>query len=386
MVTQARDQARRPSLSAAGRLVVKVGSGVLTRGGVGLHPRVLSRLAAEICALAEGGREVVLVSSGAIAAGSHRLGFTERPADLALKQAAAAVGQSHLIWMWERSFARHGRRAAQILLTREDLASRQRFLNARHTLFELLKLGAIPVINENDSVAVEEIRFGDNDHLSALVTNLAEADLLVILTDIDGLYDRDPRQHPEARRIAKVDSEAIQAEAGGPSGFGVGGMRSKVEAARQAAAYGVPTVIASGRRVGVLQAILAGEEVGTWVQPRTRALGSRKHWIAFTLKPAGGLMVDSGAERAIRRGGKSLLATGVRALRGIFGVGDCVTIATEDGRIFARGMVSYSSSEIDRIKGLRSADIEKTLGYRNGDAVVHRDDLVLLAAAAEAAS
>jgi glutamate 5-kinase len=385
MKTEVQDPGRRSSLSGTSRLVVKVGSGVLTRGGVGLHPRVLARLAAEICALAEGGREVVLVSSGAIAAGSHRLGFAARPTDLALKQAAAAVGQSHLIWMWERSFARHGRRAAQILLTREDLASRQRFLNARHTLFELLKLGAIPVINENDSVAVEEIRFGDNDHLSALVTNLAEADLLVILTDIDGLYDRDPRQHPGAKRIASVDSETIQAQTGGPSGFGVGGMRSKVEAARQAAAYGVPTVIASGRRAGALQAILAGEEVGTWVRPRARALGSRKHWIAFTLTPAGSLLVDAGAERALRRGGKSLLATGVRALRGTFGVGDCVAIAAEDGRVFARGMVSYSSVEIDRIKGLRSADIEKTLGYRNGDAVVHRDDLVLLGAA-EAAS
>jgi glutamate 5-kinase len=385
MEIKVQDAAPRSSLGAASRLVVKVGSGVLTRGGVGLQARVIARLAAEICGLAGGGRQVVLVSSGAIAAGSHRLGFTARPADLALKQAAAAVGQSHLIWRWERAFARHGRRAAQILLTREDLASRPRFLNARHTLFELLKLGAIPVINENDSVAVEEIRFGDNDHLSALVTNLAEADLLVILTDIDGLYDRDPRRSPEARRIARVDSETIAAETGGPSGFGVGGMRSKVEAARQAAAYGVPTVIASGRRAGALQAILAGQDVGTWVLPRARALGSRKHWIAFTLKPAGDLIVDSGAERAIRRGGKSLLATGVRALRGTFGVGDCVTIATEDGGVFARGMVSYSSAEIDRIKGLRSTDIEKTLGYRNGDAVVHRDDLVLLAAA-EAAS
>jgi glutamate 5-kinase len=378
MESEAHDPARRQSLGKCGRVVIKVGSGVLTGGGVGLQPRVLARLAGEICALATRGREVVLVSSGAIAAGSHRLGFTARPADLALKQAAAAVGQSHLIWMWERSFARHGRRAAQILLTREDLASRQRFLNARHTLFELLKLGAIPVINENDSVAVEEIRFGDNDHLSALVTNLAEADLLIILTDIDGLYDRDPRRHAEARRIPRIDSEAIQADAGGPSGFGVGGMRSKVEAARQAAAYGVPTVIASGRRAGVLPAILAGEQVGTWVQPRARALRSRKHWIAFTLKPAGSLIVDAGAERALRRGGKSLLATGVVALRGTFGVGDCVAIAGQDGGEFARGMVSYSSTEIDRIKGLRSAEIERTLGYRNGDAVVHRDDLALL--------
>ena len=372
-------------VGGARRIVVKVGSGVLTRGGVGLQPRVISRLAAELCALKSEGREVVLVSSGAIAAGSRRLGFDRRPADIAGKQAAAAVGQTYLVWMYERAFARHGQRVAQILLTREDLAERRRYLNARHTLFELLRLGALPIINENDSVAVEEIQFGDNDHLSALVTNLAEADLLVILTDIDGLYDRDPRLHPEARRLEVVEADSAVTEVGGPSGFGVGGMRSKVEAARQAAAYGVPTVIASGRRRGALAAIVAGEPVGTLVRPGPRALTSRKHWIAYTLRPAGSIVVDAGAERAIVRGKKSLLASGVKELRGRFGVGDCVGIVGEGGRELARGMTSYSSSDLEKIKGLKSADIEKTLGYRYGDEVVHRDDLVVLAAA-EAAS
>lgn len=369
----------------ARRLVVKVGSGVLTRGGVGLEPRVISRLAGEVCSLLESGREVVLVSSGAIAAGSARLGFERRPADLAGKQAAAAVGQTHLVWMYERAFGRRGRRVAQILLTRDDLADRRRYLNARHTLFEILRLGAVPIINENDSVAVEEIQFGDNDHLSALATNLAEADLLVILTDIDGLYDRDPRQHPEARRLEVVQAEGVVAETGGPSGFGVGGMRSKLEAARQAAAYGVPSVIAGGRQAGVLEAVVAGEAVGTLVLPRARAMPSRKHWIAYTLRPAGTILVDGGAERAIVRGGKSLLASGVRGLSGSFGVGDCVAIAAEDGREFARGMASYSARELETIKGLRSAEIEKALGYRYGDEVVHRDDLVVLGAV-EAAS
>ncbi len=372
-------------IGPARRLVVKVGSGVLTRGGVGLEPRVISRLAREMCALAEAGREVVVVSSGAIAAGSARLGLERRPADLAAKQAAAAVGQTHLIHAWERAFARRGRRAAQILLTRDDLADRRRFLNARHTLFELLRLGAVPIINENDSVAVEEIQFGDNDHLSALVTNLAEADLLAILTDIDGLYDRDPRRHPNARRLEVVEAEGVVADTGGPSGFGVGGMRSKLQAARQAAAYGVPTVIASGRRAGALGAVVAGEAVGTLVRPGPRAMPSRKHWIAYTLRPRGTILVDAGAERALARGGKSLLASGVRSLRGAFEVGDCVSIAAEDGREFARGMASYSAAELDKIKGLKSADIERALGYRNGDEVVHRDDLVVLKAA-EAAS
>lgn len=379
------DGPRAPLLGRVRRLVVKIGSGVLARDGVGLQPRVISRLVAEVCALKERGLEVVLVTSGAIAAGSARLGFERRPADLAGKQAAAAVGQTHLIWMYERAFGRHGRRVAQILLTREDLADRRRFLNARHTLFEILRLGAVPIINENDSVAVEEIQFGDNDHLSALVTNLAEADLLVILTDIDALYERDPRRYPDARRLDVIDAEEAAAEAGGPSGFGVGGMRSKLQAARQAAAHGVPTVIAGGRLGGVLAAVVAGEPVGTLVRPRTCAMPSRKHWIAYTLRPAGIVLVDAGAERAIVRGGKSLLASGVQALRGSFGVGDCVTIAREDGGEFARGMVSYSAAELERIKGLRSADIEKTLGYRNGDEVVHRDDLVVLGAA-EAAS
>ena len=364
------------------RLVVKVGSGVLTRGGVQLMPRILGQLSRELCDLKRGGREIVLVSSGAIAAGSHRLGRSRRPAGLAGKQAAAAVGQTHLIWMYEKSFMRRGQKVGQILLTREDLADRQRYLNARHTLFELLRLGVIPIVNENDSVAVDEIQFGDNDLLSALVTNLVEADLLVILTDTEGLYDRDPRRHRRARLIDHMSAEGGTAEAGGPSGSGVGGIRSKLEAARQAAAYGVPTIIANGRRRGALARILNGETVGTLVQPRERALGSRKHWIAYTLMPAGSIVVDAGAEKAITRGGKSLLASGVRALRGKFKVGDCVAITLEDGREFARGMASYSSTELKWIKGRRSGEIVKVLGYHSGDEVVHRDDLVVLESSA----
>ncbi|MEE9217700.1 MAG: glutamate 5-kinase [Acidobacteriota bacterium] len=375
-----RDRSRAELLAAVRRVVVKIGSGVLTRGGVKLEPRVIGRLARELCALKSKGRELVLVSSGAIVAGSDRLGLKRRPADLAGKQAAAAVGQTHLIWMYERAFARHAQRVAQILITREDLADRRRFLNARHTLFELLRLDAIPIINENDSVAVEEIQLGDNDQLSALVTNLVEADLLVILTDTDGLYERDPRLHPEARLLGTVPADGIPVGAGGPSGLGVGGMRTKVLAAQQAAAYGVPTIIASGHRSGLIEGLLNGDPIGTLVRPRERALGSRKHWIAYTLRPAGRIVVDSGAERAIVHGGKSLLPSGVRGLRGSFEVGGCVEIAAEGGREFARGMVSYSSSELERIKGLKSSEIERALGYHSGDEVVHRNDLVLLSA------
>jgi glutamate 5-kinase len=372
---------RKEVLGKARRVVVKVGSSILASVERGLHHDVFSRLTNEISDLKRQGYEIVLVSSGAIAAGMEKLGYKTRPQSITQKQATAAVGQSRLMKIYEDHFARHQQMVAQILLTHDDLAHRRRFLNARNTLLTLLELGILPIINENDSVVVEEIKFGDNDNLSALITNLIEADLLVILTNIDGICDADPRYHPQAKCIPLVENIDMDMEGfvGDTDGeWNVGGMISKIQAAKKASHFGIPTVIASGTRKDVLHHVLKGKEVGTLILPKAEALSSRKHWIAFNLKPRGDVLVDEGAKKAIVQKGKSLLASGVVKVRGNFDRGDLVSCLGPRGREFARGLVNYSAHELEKIKGLHSQKIDLALGYKYSDEVIHRDDLVVL--------
>jgi glutamate 5-kinase len=321
-----------------------------------------------------------MVSSGAVGLGVRKLGLDGRPRSIPEKQAAAAIGQIDLCRRFERAFARRGRIVGQILLTHGGMADRELFLNARHTLNTLVARGAVPVINENDSVATEELRFGDNDQLAAQVVNLCGAELLVLLTDIDGLHDRDPRE-PGARPIRELEqvTDAHLELAGGTgSALGSGGMRSKLEAARSASRHGAFTVIADGRRRGALARAAAGEEVGTLVHPAREQISSRKHWIAFSLKPRGALRLDEGAVRALVDRRASLLPAGVVGVEGEFGVGDPVRCLAPDGREVARGLISYGASETRVIMGQRSSRISTLLGYSSGDWVIHRDDLIVL--------
>jgi glutamate 5-kinase len=324
----------------------------------------------------------MLVSSGAIAAGLAKLGLKKtKGMPLSLKQAAAAVGQSSLMWAYEKTFASHGLKVAQVLLTREDLSNRTRFLNARNTLQTLLDYGVIPVINENDTVSVDEIKFGDNDNLSGMVAHLSDADLLVILSDIDGLYTADPKFDPSAELIPLVEKITAEVERGAGDAqtqVGTGGMRSKLMTAKKVGAIGVPMVIVNGKKNGVLPALFEGKDVGTLFLPRPEKLESRKHWIAYTVCSSGRLVVDNGARDALIQKGKSLLPGGVVKVEGNFKMGDCVSCADLDGSIFARGLSKYSSIDLDRIKGLKTSQIVSVLGHKDYDEVIHRDDLVIL--------
>jgi glutamate 5-kinase len=370
-------------LARARRLVVKVGSGLVTAPAAGLDPARIDAVADEIATVLVDGREVVLVSSGAIVAGMARLGLTDRPRSIPARQAAAAVGQSALMQRYEAAFARHGRTVAQILLTQDDIGSRARYLNARNTLTTLLGYGVVPIVNENDTVAVEEIKVGDNDNLSALVAHLADADLLVVLTDVDGLYVGDPLRDPRARKLDTVEAVTPEIERLVWSDAGriaVGGMATKLQAAQKAAAAGVPMVIASGRAPGTLARVLRGEPVGTYFPPRGDRLAARKRWIAFAVPPRGRLFVDAGARRALTDGGKSLLPSGVVDVEGEFEAGEVVAlcVAGGDGREFARGVVNFDAAEVRKIRRVRTSEIEGLLGYRSFDEVVHRDNLVVL--------
>ena len=372
---------RKKVLEKVRRIVVKVGSSILASVEEGLHYEVFSRLTKEISDLKRQGYEIVLVSSGAIAAGMEKLGYKTRPQAITQKQATAAVGQTRLMNIYENYFSRYQQMVAQVLLTHDDLSHRHRFLNARNTLLTLLELGIIPIINENDTVVVDEIKVGDNDNLSALITNLIAADLLIILTDIEGLCDADPRVNSTARCIplvedVDVDMKGIVGET--QSEMSVGGMISKIQAAKKASRFGIPTVVARGTREGVLHQILKGKEIGTLILSKGEALSSRKHWIAFNPKPKGDVIVDDGAKKAIVQKGKSLLPSGVIKIRGTFDRGDLVTCLGPRGKEFARGLVNYSATELEKIKGLRSNQIESTLGYKYSDEVIHRDDLVVL--------
>jgi glutamate 5-kinase len=362
------------------RIVVKIGSNLLT-GSQGLRTARIAALAAEIAALVETRREAAVVSSGAVAAGSPVAG-PRRPT-LEWRQAAAALGQPSLMASYERALRRHGRHAAQVLLTHGDLADRRRWLNARHTMRSLLAMGAVPIVNENDTVSVEELAFGDNDRLAALTATLIEADLLVILSDVDGLYERDPGVDPSAALIpvARADDERLATIAGpARTGVGTGGMASKLAAARIAADAGIPTIIAGGARRGVVGQVLdPAREIGTLFLAAGDPLGHRKHWIAHTLRPAGTLRLDAGAERALAQGGRSLLPSGVVAVEGKFGVGDCVVCVGPSGVECARGLVNYAAADVARIAGAHTRDIEQRLGWKGSDEVIHRDDLVVVA-------
>jgi len=370
---------RKTLLSYVKRVVIKVGSGVIS-GNEGLDEVMIESIARSVSELRQHGFEVVLVSSGAVAAGKGALGIVGRPRTIPLKQAAAAIGQSRLMRCYKEAFLSHGQTVAQVLLTRDDLANRRRYLNARNTLMTLFEFGVVPIINENDTVVVDEIRFGDNDNLSAMVTNLVEANLLVILSDVDGLYDRDPKSDSRAQLIPVVEriSEEVEAMAGGAGTLlGTGGMATKIKAAKRAALYGVGTLIVNGRLPEVIRRIFEGEELGTYFLPARDRLAARKHWIAFTKKPRGKLFLDDGAKRALVEGGKSLLPSGIRGVEGGFDRGDAVRLCDLHGDEFARGVINYALPELLRIMGKKSSEIEAVLGYKYGDEVVHRDNLVL---------
>ncbi len=372
-------EARR-ALVKARRIVVKVGSGLITAPGIGPDPDRIEQLAGDVAAVRRD-REVALVSSGAIATGVARLGLAERPRSIPEKQAAAAVGQSALMWQYEIAFKRHGIAVGQVLLTAQDIADRARYLNARNTLLALLGFGVVPIVNENDTVAVEEIKVGDNDNLSALVASLVEADLLVLLTDVDGLYTADPARDPRATRLDIVETitdEILTMAGAHGDGLSVGGMATKLQAAQKAAASGVPMVIASGREPGVLARILSGEAVGTCFLPKADRLRARKRWIAFAAPPQGWLVVDAGAARALTRQGRSLLPSGVTEVAGEFGAGEVVAVVDAEGREFARGLVNFDAAELRRIRGAKTQEIEARLGYTSVDEVIHRDNLVVL--------
>ena len=361
------------------RAVVKVGSSLLVSLGTGLNKEFISRLGGELAGLKKRGIEVIMVSSGAIAAGMERLGLTQRPKAIAELQAAAAIGQSRLMHVYEEAFIPWGIAVAQVLLTRDDLRDRKRYLNARNTLLQLLDLGIIPIINENDSVVVEEIKFGDNDLLAALVTSLVDADLLLILTDAPGLCNGDPRHGGELISLVNRVTKEVEAMAqGSQTEVGTGGMTSKVGAAKLVARCGVSTVVAGCADSQALARIFAGETHGTLFLPGGSRLKGRKQWIGLTLRPKGRLTLDSGAHEAIIKGGKSLLPSGITAVEGNFGRGDAVSCLDPRKKEFARGLVNYDAHELKQIMRKQSSQIERILGYKYTDEVIHRDNLVIL--------
>ena len=373
-------EARR-ALTRARRIVVKVGSGLVTLPGQGPSSEVIARLVDDLATLVQDRREVALVSSGAIATGMARLGLSTRPRTIPEKQAAAAVGQSTLMWHYEQAFGKHGIQVGQVLLTGQDISDRGRYLNARNTLLALLHFKVVPVVNENDTVAVDEIKVGDNDNLAAHVAHLIDADLLVLLTDVDGLYSGDPRSDPSAYRIETVDAitEDIQRLVfDATSRVSVGGMSTKLQAAQKANASGIPMVIARGSEPAVLERLVKGEMLGTYFRPRDDRLAARKRWIAFAVPPQGRLMVDAGAKKALTERGKSLLPSGLTEVEGEFPAGAVVALTELDGQEFARGLVNYDAHELRKIRGAKTKEIEKTLGYKGFDEVIHRDNLVVL--------
>lgn len=364
------------------RIVIKIGSALITGDGAGLDREAVTGWARQIAGLRQQGYAVVLVSSGAVAEGMHRLGMTQRPAALNLIQATAAVGQMGLVQAYEQEFASHGLHAAQVLLTHDDLADRVRYLNARSTMQALLGLGVIPVVNENDTVANDEIRLGDNDTLGALVANLLVADLLLILTDQQGLYDRDPRHHPDTAQLIHAgqasDSELMRYVSPQMGRLGRGGMATKLLAAERAARSGTHTVIAYGREPEVIQRVVAGAEIGTWLQPDREPLAARKRWLADQLHSRGELWLDAGAVRVLCESGRSLLPVGVVNATGLFRRGELVSCLDPAGRVVARGLCNYAVDEVMRIKGRKAEAIAAILGYVVEPELIHRDNMVIL--------
>ncbi|WP_180815263.1 glutamate 5-kinase [Ralstonia pickettii] len=368
-------------IADARRLVVKVGSSLVTNDGRGLDQAAIARWAAQIAALRAAGKEVVLVSSGAIAEGMQRLGWAKRPKEIHELQAAAAVGQMGLAQVYESEFARHSIRTAQVLLTHGDLADRERYLNARSTLLTLLSLGVVPIINENDTVVTDEIKFGDNDTLGALVTNLIEGDALIILTDQRGLYTADPRKEAGARFVdeAQAGTPDLEQMAGGAgSSIGKGGMLTKILAAKRAAKSGAHTIIASGREPDVLARLASGEAIGTQLRAPTGRMAARKQWMIDHLQLRGRVVLDAGAVEKLTAGGKSLLPIGVTEVQGEFARGEVISCVDAAGHEVARGLTNYSSAEARLIARKASSEIEAVLGYVSAAELVHRDNLVLL--------
>ncbi|MFC7418649.1 glutamate 5-kinase [Iodobacter arcticus] len=368
-------------IHAAHRIVVKVGSSLVTNEGRGLDHAALLRWAQEIAEVSKMGKQVVLVSSGAIAEGVARLGWSQKPTSVHEKQAAAAVGQMGLCQAYESAFRAYGLKTAQILLTHEDLADRTRYLNARSTLMTLLNLGVIPIINENDTVVTAEIKFGDNDTLGALVTNLIEGDALIILTDQTGLYTADPRSNPDAKLVeeAEAGDASLEDMAGGAgSSVGTGGMYTKIIAAKRAARSGASTVIASGREPEVLARLARGERIGTQLTAQSTPLAAKKQWIADHLQLKGSVVLDAGAVRALRLQGSSLLPIGVKEALGDFLRGDVVSCVDVSGVEIARGLANYSAAETRRIMRLPTGQIEAALGYIDESELIHRDNMVLM--------
>lgn len=368
----------RKKLGDSKRWVIKIGSSLITNEGQGLDLNAMQGWARQIAELRHQGKEIVLVSSGAVAEGMARMGWSKRPRALHKLQAAAALGQMGLIQQFESCFQLHKIHTAQVLLTHDDLSNRQRYLNARSTLRTLLSLGAIPIINENDTVATDEIRFGDNDTLAALVANLVEADAVIILTDQQGVYDKDPRSHQDAALIsnAHASDPALLEMAGAGGHLGCGGMRTKITAARRAARSGAATLIASGASEDVLLRVARSENIGTLLSPDNSPVAARKQWLANQLSARGTLELDAGACRALCR--SSLLAVGVTAVTGEFQRGDVVTCLDSEGNEIARGLINYDSDEVARIMGHASSEIETLLGYIDEPELIHRDNLVLL--------
>ena len=361
------------------KVLIKIGSAVLA-GDDGLDIAIIQQLADEIAGLKDEGYQIIIVTSGAIASGKHRMGIAGPLKSIPQKQAAAAIGQGRLMRVYANAFGAHGIYVAQILLTMSDLTDRKRFLNIRNTLSTLVEWGVIPVINENDTVAVEEIKFGDNDHLAAMMANLIETHLVINLTSTDGLYDRNPATSKEARLIPLIRefTEEIEGAAtDDTTALGIGGMKSKVMAAKKVTACGIPYVIAPGKEKGILKAIFAGKEKGTLFLPAGEHMNSRKHWIAFTLRPRGRLFLDEGAKKAIVEKGKSLLPSGVIGAEGNFAAGDAVNCVDCKGNLVGVGLVNYSAAEILRIMGLKTSEVEQALGYKDCDEVIHRDNMAV---------
>lgn len=363
----------------ARRIVVKVGSNVLTEDD-GLNLKVVRSISRQICRLIDRGLEVILVSSGAMAAGIRKIGLARRPDEIPKRQAVSAVGQAGLIMEYENAFERYGNKVAQILLTGDNLSNRKMYLNARNTLHTLLAWQVVPIINENDTVAIESIKFGDNDNLAAQITLMMDADLLIILSDIDGLFDKDPRLHPDARLIPAVThfSRTIEKQASAiPGSLGSGGMLSKIKAARKVTTGGIPMVIANGNIPDVLLSLFDGEAIGTFFAPGEERMAKRKCWIGYSIKPEGSLTIDDGAVTAIVRRGKSLLPSGILEVEGDFGIGAGVQFKSISGEILGVGLVNYNAADIRKIRGLQSHRIAEKLGEKPYDEVIHRDNLVI---------
>ena len=371
---------RQETFSHIRKIIIKVGSAVLT-GADGLDLKIINSLVREMSELIHKGYSVVLVSSGAIVSGKHRLNITGKLKSIPQKQAAAAIGQGRLMRVYSKSFEKQGLYVAQILLTLSDLSDRQRYLNIRNTLSTLMEWGVTPIINENDSVAVDEIKFGDNDNLAAMIANIVEADLFINLTSTEGLFDCNPAQSKKAKLIELVYEITDQIEAASTedtSTGGTGGMKSKVLAAKKVTAMGIPCVIAPGKKKKVLADIIAGKEIGTLFLPMADRLNSKKYWIAFTLQPSGKLVIDDGAKKALLEKGKSLLPSGIVDVEGDFDLGDPVSCVDREGITVAKGLVNYNSAEIRKIKGLKTSQISQVLGNKDYDEVIHRDNLAII--------